>query len=177
MSAIERQLVDLVKQKGYGLCTVESVTGGQLAQRITAIPGASEVFWAGLVVYDATAKEEIALVPSTLIEAHGVVSAPVATAMAKGGLDRMVGALAPLPKATTTIVGRKGYLAISTTGLAGPGGGKPDKPVGLCFVGLARDGFTARAVELRLPLGLTRAEYQKEFADQALRAALDYLQN
>ena len=174
MHPLERQLIDLVKAKSYALCCVESVTGGQISQRITSVPGASEVFWAGLVVYDPSAKESVALVPPSTITQHGVVSAEVAIAMARGGLDRMA---AGVTGAVSSINRRKGFLCISTTGLAGPGGGKPDKPVGLCFVGLARDGFSPRSVEVRCSPGLDRAQYQKEFSDRALSAAIEFLRD
>jgi nicotinamide-nucleotide amidase len=104
----------------------ESCTGGQIANRITNVPGASEVFTHGFVTYANEAKVEMLGVPTDLIDEHGAVSEPVARAMAEGAL-RASGS----------------DIAVSVTGIAGPGGGSEDKPVGTAWIGLAlRDGQT-----------------------------------
>ncbi len=106
------------------LATAESCTGGLLAQRLTAIPGSSRYFLGGAVVYSDALKTTFAGVPEDLITTHGPVSAEVAHALAKGTLART-----------------HASLAISITGIAGPGPGEPgpdaNKPIGLVYIGLA----------------------------------------
>jgi nicotinamide-nucleotide amidase len=111
------------RRTGVRVATVESCTGGLIAAALTAGPGASEVFDRGFVTYSNQAKHDLVGVPIALIETHGAVSEQVARAMAEGGLAR---------SAAT--------LAVAVTGLAGPGGGTADKPVGLVCFGLARRG-------------------------------------
>lgn len=106
--------------------TAESCTGGMVAAAITAIPGASAMFTHGFVTYANAAKTQMLGVPATMLAEHGAVSEPVARAMAEGARQR----------AGTD-------YAISTTGIAGPEGGSPDKPVGTVWFGLAGpDGTT-----------------------------------
>jgi nicotinamide-nucleotide amidase len=102
------------------LATAESCTGGVVAQMITAIPGVSRSYLGGVVSYANQAKIELLGVPTALIEAHGAVSAEVASAMAEGVRTRL-GA----------------DLGLATTGVAGPSGGTLEKPVGLVYLGLA----------------------------------------
>ncbi len=113
--------------------TVESCTGGLIAGALTAIPGSSDVVMGGLVTYSNAMKSRLAAVPAILIDNHGAVSAVVAAAMAEGG------------RASLEV-----DLCVSATGVAGPGGGSPQKPVGLVYLALARSGHTARVHELRL---------------------------
>jgi nicotinamide-nucleotide amidase len=105
---------------GATLATAESCTGGVVAQMITAIAGVSSCYLGGVVSYANLAKSELLGVPPELILAHGAVSPEVAAAMAAGVRQRL-GAT----------------IGLSTTGVAGPGGGTPDKPVGLVYLGLA----------------------------------------
>jgi nicotinamide-nucleotide amidase len=136
-SAIERQLVDdagrylfaerevgiaelvleLLRERGLTLGTAESCTGGLVGARLTDIAGASDVYVGGAIVYADAAKQEQLGVPAALLAAHGAVSAEVAAAMARGARER-VGA----------------DVAVAVTGIAGPGGGTPEKPVGLVYV-------------------------------------------
>jgi nicotinamide-nucleotide amidase len=116
-------VVRLLADQHRTLATAESVTGGMVAQRLTQVPGSSRVFWGGIVAYDARIKVALLGVPQQLIDAHGVVSAPVVEAMAVGCRTRF-----------------HTDLAVSTVGLAGPGGGTAEKPVGLVYVGLAWQG-------------------------------------
>ena len=102
------------------LATAESCTGGMVAQMITAIAGVSPYYLGGTVSYANLAKIELLGVPMSLIEAHGAVSPDVAAAMAEGVRKRL-GA----------------DLGLATTGVAGPTGGTPEKPVGLVYLGLA----------------------------------------
>ena len=105
------------------LATAESCTGGLIAAALTAIAGSSDVLDRGFVTYSNQAKNEMIGVPLPLIEAHGAVSEEVAQAMAAGALARS-----------------RAGIAVSVTGVAGPGGGSADKPVGLVCFGLARRG-------------------------------------
>jgi nicotinamide-nucleotide amidase len=107
--------------KEQTLATAESCTGGLVAALITAIPGSSLVFERGFVTYSNAAKVECLGVPPALIEQFGAVSPEVAKAMAEGTLSHA-----------------RADIALSITGVAGPGGGSPEKPIGLVHFGLAR---------------------------------------
>lgn len=147
---LQTAVVRLLHEKRKTLSSAESITGGLVAHRLTQIPGASDWFRGGIVAYDNGVKHEQLGVPTELLDAHGAVSAPVAEAMAAGCRARM-----------------KTDLAVSTTGLAGPGGATPDKPVGLVYVGLAwADGVAS------FPFNWTgtRIEIQSRTAKQALNA-------
>ncbi|MEN8162293.1 MAG: competence/damage-inducible protein A [Myxococcota bacterium] len=117
---MEQALGRLLAEQGRSLAVAESCTGGLLAERITNVPGASGYFRGGVVAYANEAKRDLLGVPEALLAAHGAVSAPVAKAMAEGVRARL-GA----------------DLGVSTTGISGPDGGTPEKPVGLVFVGFA----------------------------------------
>ncbi|MGE3509836.1 MAG: nicotinamide-nucleotide amidohydrolase family protein, partial [Vicinamibacterales bacterium] len=115
--AMEVVVGDLIRRAGATVSVAESCTGGLLASRLTDVPGSSAYFERGVVCYSNQAKIDLLGVPASLIEAHGAVSEPVAAAMADG-IRRLAG---------TTI-------GIGTTGIAGPGGGTVDKPVGTVAV-------------------------------------------
>jgi len=119
---------DLLRQEGWTVATAESCTGGLLASRITDVPGSSDYFDRGLVCYSNQAKIEWLGVPPDLIEAHGAVSEPVVNAMASGIRAR-----------ASVDVG------IGISGIAGPGGGTPEKPVGTVAVAVV----TPRGTEIR----------------------------
>ncbi|MDG3006295.1 competence/damage-inducible protein A [Paludisphaera mucosa] len=125
-------LVAELNRTGATFATAESCTGGLLAQQITAVPGVSANYFGGVVSYANRAKTEFLDVPAQLIEAHGAVSPEVAAAMAQGARARF------------------GVdLAVSTTGVAGPDGGTPEKPVGLVYLGLATpEGVETRRIEV-----------------------------
>ena len=114
--SVSEIVLDLCRARGLTLATAESCTGGMVATRITAVPGASDVFVGAVVAYANEVKEAELGVPAALVEEHGAVSAEVAAAMAAGVRERL-GA----------------DVAVAVTGVAGPGGGTPDKPVGLVF--------------------------------------------
>jgi nicotinamide-nucleotide amidase len=126
---LEKVLVDLLTERRETLACAESCTGGFLAHRITNVPGASVVFLAGYVTYANAVKTSALGVDPALIEAHGAVSEAVAKAMAEG---------AQLKSGAD--------YALSTTGIAGPGGGSEEKPVGTVFIALAGK-FGATLVE------------------------------
>ena len=114
-------LLDACKAQGLKIVTAESCTGGLIAGLLTDIPGSSSVVERGFVTYSNEAKSECLGVPEALIEAHGAVSEPVARAMAEGALRAS-----------------RADLAVAVTGVAGPGGGSAEKPVGLVHLALAR---------------------------------------
>jgi nicotinamide-nucleotide amidase len=114
---IEEIVLDLCRARGLSLATAESCTGGLVAARLTGIPGASDVFRGAVVAYDDAVKERELGVPADLLERQGAVSAEVAAAMAAGARQRLAV-----------------DVAVAVTGIAGPGGGSPEKPVGLVFL-------------------------------------------
>ncbi len=125
-------LVRRLRASGLTLALAESCTGGLIAAQITRIAGVSDIFLGGVVSYANSAKSDLLGVPPGLIAGHGAVSSEVAEAMARGALDRF-GA----------------DVAIAVTGIAGPGGGTPQKPVGLVFLGLATSaGHFSKRLEL-----------------------------
>src|SRR5262245_34837147 len=118
--ALEAVVVKLLKERKQTLATAESCTGGLIANQITNVPGASEIFLAGYVTYANKAKSDVLNVDPKLIEKHGAVSEPVARAMAEGARAR----------AGST-------HGLATTGIAGPSGGSVEKPVGTVYISLA----------------------------------------
>ena len=119
--ALAQSVLDACRERGWHVATVESCTGGLVAGALTALAGSSDVVERGFVTYSNAAKSELLGVPPETIAAHGAVSSETTAAMAQGAVAR-----APVD------------LAISVTGLAGPGGGSAAKPVGLVIFGLAR---------------------------------------
>jgi nicotinamide-nucleotide amidase len=118
-----RSLLALMDAKGMSLATAESCTGGLIAAALTAIAGSSSVVMAGFVTYSNDAKQKMVGVRAESLAQHGAVSAEVARQMAEGARDRAGVS-----------------LALSCTGVAGPGGATQGKPVGLVFIGCAREG-------------------------------------
>lgn len=114
---VEALVLDACRARGLTLATAESCTGGLVAQRITSVPGSSDVFLGSVVAYADEVKERELGVPHDVLEQHGAVSAEAAAAMASGARERL-GA----------------DVAVSVTGIAGPGGGTKDKPVGLVYL-------------------------------------------
>jgi nicotinamide-nucleotide amidase len=145
---LQEAVIRLLDEKRKSLATAESITAGLVAHRLGQIPGASVWFRGGVVAYENGVKAELLGVPQDLLDIHGAVSAPVAEAMAVGCRQQL-----------------KTDLAVSTTGLAGPGGATPDKPVGLVYVGLAWDGGVK---SVPFNWAGTRTEIQSRTAKQAL---------
>lgn len=132
IEALARVVLDKARASGLTLVTAESCTGGLVVGALTAMAGSSDVVDRGFVTYSNTAKTQMLGVPQALIAEHGAVSQPVAVAMAEGAL-KVSGA----------------GLAVSVTGIAGPGGGSADKPVGLVCFALARRDRPTLAREMR----------------------------
>ena len=126
-----QQLGEALRARGWRLVTAESCTGGLLAAACTSIAGSSDWFERGLVSYSNGAKTELLGVPAELIARHGAVSGEVAAAMADGALHA-----APA------------QLALAVTGIAGPGGAVPGKPVGTVWFALAAAGRATQAERL-----------------------------
>jgi nicotinamide-nucleotide amidase len=114
-------LLAMARNKAVRIATAESCTGGLIVGLLTEVPGSSDVVERGFVTYSNEAKEELLGVPRALLAAHGAVSAPVAQAMADGALKYS-----------------RAQLSIAVTGIAGPGGGSAEKPVGLVYIAAAR---------------------------------------
>ena len=126
-------LAEALRARGAMLATAESCTGGLIAAACTERAGSSEWFERGFVTYSNAAKTEMLGVKPALIAAHGAVSAEVACAMAEGALSHS-----------------RATIAVSVTGIAGPGGAVPGKPVGTVWLAIAAEGSPARAELLRL---------------------------
>ena len=120
LGSVAEQVGGLLKDQGSRLTTVESCTGGWIAQSVTAVAGSSVWFERGFITYSNEAKHELVGVPDLLIIENGAVSGPVARAMARGGLDHS-----------------PADVAVAVTGVAGPDGGSIEKPVGTVFVSWA----------------------------------------
>ncbi len=128
MRAEAAALLVALRHEGVMVATAESCTGGLIAAALTEIAGSSDVVDRGFVTYSNASKTELLGVPAELIEAHGAVSEKVARAMAEGALARS-----------------DAGVTIAVTGVAGPGGGSPEKPVGTVWFGCARRGGATRS--------------------------------
>jgi nicotinamide-nucleotide amidase len=146
IETMEQVVVRLAQAAGKTVATAESCTGGLVANRITNVPGSSEIFHYGWVTYANEAKMTELGVPADLLEKHGAVSPEVARAMAEGALH-----------------GSGADLSVAVTGIAGPTGGTPDKPVGLVYFALAGADGRAQVVERTL---LSTRETFKYMASQ-----------
>ena len=146
--SLEAVIVRLLTERQATLALAESCTGGGIANRVTDVPGASAVLLAGLVTYSNAAKEKFLGVQAETLAAHGAVSEPVAREMAEGARRQT-----------------QADYALSVTGIAGPGGGTPEKPVGTVFIGLA--GPTGTVVERNFN-SFDRETFKQVTAQQAL---------
>ena len=129
-------LLETYRTRGWRLATAESCTGGLVAALLTEIAGSSAVVDRGFVTYSNEAKIDLLGVDPALLAAHGAVSAQIARGMVLGALSRS-----------------RAQCAVAVTGIAGPGGGTRDKPVGLVHFGFVRLGREPMLVERRFPQG------------------------
>ena len=155
-ATLPEAVVQLLAEHGRTVAVAESCTGGLLGGALTEISGASEVFAGGVITYSNALKRDLLGVSDDLLQQHGAVSAEVARAMARGVVERI-----------------GGDTGISITGIAGPGGGTQDKPVGTVFVALAsRDGNgEIDPPVMRLQLGGSRSAIR----DRTVKSALQML--
>jgi len=153
---VEAQVGDVLREQGWTICAAESCTGGLVLHRLTNIPGSSDYVLGGVVSYSNSAKQHILHVRQGSLIAYGAVSEQVASEMATGARD--------LFAAT---------FALSVTGIAGPGGGTPDKPVGLTYIGLS--GPDDLLVVQRHIWDGDREAVKAASAEAALRLLLDTL--
>lgn len=150
------ELIARCRAAGLRLVTAESCTGGLISAALTDVPGASRVFDRGFVTYSNQAKTDLLGVPPFMLKEHGAVSAQVAEAMAAGAR-----------------VQSGADLAVAVTGIAGPGGATPDKPVGLVYIATASKGQATEATRHDFPGDRTAVRGATVAA--ALRALLDRL--
>lgn len=146
--ALEERIIALLKQAGFTVTTAESCTGGLLAGRLLNAAGASEVYKEGYITYSNEAKEKLLGVSQKTLADNGAVSEQTALEMVQGAA-RQAGAQA----------------ALATTGIAGPGGGTPEKPVGLVYIGCYVNGVTV--VEEHVFAG-ERAQVRSQAVEAAL---------
>jgi nicotinamide-nucleotide amidase len=151
----EEAIGNLLREKGWTLAVAESCTGGLISDRITNVPGSSDYFAGGMVTYTIEAKARHLGIPVAYIRRHGVVSSEVARRMARG-----------VKKAFKTDLG------LSTTGVAGPGGGTSRTPVGTVFIGIA---FRKGTCVKRGNLKGSRRKIKEEAAEMSLKVLLDRL--
>jgi nicotinamide-nucleotide amidase len=150
-------VLDAARARGVMLATAESCTGGLIGGAITDIPGSSAIFDRGFITYTNAAKQQMLGVSGATLEAHGAVSEPIAREMAEGALARSDAA-----------------VAVSVTGIAGPGGGSAGKPEGRVCFGLAARGGATRTETVDFgPLG--RGAVREATVAHALRLLLAHL--
>jgi nicotinamide-nucleotide amidase len=147
-ATLEKAVVSLLAQRGLRIAVAESLTGGRIGAALTDVPGSSAVFQGSIVAYANDAKRDLLGVAESTLRQHGAVSGPVAEAMAHGAR-----------------VALGADLAISATGIAGPAGGTPEKPVGLVHFGMSEARF---ARSLRYQMGGSRAMIQERCVTVAL---------
>lgn len=156
MEPVEVLLGRMLKAGGFWLATAESCTGGLIGDRITNIPGSSEYYLGGVVAYANEAKMALLGVSKTTLELYGAVSRQAVLEMARG-VRLMLEA----------------DIAVSVSGIAGPGGGVPGKPVGTVWLGLSAAEGEWASVQY---FSGDRVGIKHQAADTALKMALDYLQ-
>lgn len=155
-SSISEQLGELLRSEGWLMGTAESCTGGRIANMITLVAGSSDYFVGGVVSYSNEVKHRVLGVSEESLRLHGAVSREVVEQMAQGAI-RTLGC----------------DCAVATSGVAGPGGGTPEKPVGTVWIAAALKG---EVVSHCFHFGTVRAENIQAAADAALLLLLDLLQ-
>lgn len=151
---LEAQAGLALLRRGWMFCAAESCTGGLLLDRLTDVPGSSAYVAGGVVSYSYEAKERLLRVQRDTLAHYGAVSEETATAMVRGVLDAF-----------------QADIAVSITGIAGPGGGLPNKPVGLTYIALYAPGLDLLRVDRHLWQG-NRRQIKQQSVDEALRKIL-----
>ena len=152
---LEEKVGELLSQRGWTLAVAESCTGGLVSHRITNVSGSSAYFEGGVISYSNEVKEHVLGVPLETLIDHGAVSKETVLAMARG-VRRLLGT----------------DVAVSITGIAGPTGGTPEKPVGLVYIGLAAE--DAESAEKHIWAG-DRESNKAQTAEAALKLLFSYL--
>jgi len=155
MFGIEKEIGDLLRRKGMTLGVVESATGGLISHRITNVPGSSDYFKGSVTAYSDEIKARVVGVKQESLDRHGAVSAQVAEEMAEGGRKLLAV-----------------DICVADTGVAGPGGATPAKPVGLFFLGLSHGG---KAKSRQHNFSGNRERNKQEAAEAALKWLKEYL--
>lgn len=150
-------IIDRMRQTNLKLATAESCTGGLIAGLFTEIAGSSDVFERGFVTYSNEAKNELLDVSMKILDAHGAVSPQTAESMALG-----------------TLAHSHADISVSVTGIAGPGGGSIEKPVGLVYFGSAREGHGSHVHEARFG-DIGRRQIRLESCQVAMNMILDQI--
>jgi PncC family amidohydrolase len=155
--ALETQVGELLRRRGLRLAVAESCTGGLIGHRLTNVPGSSTYFVGGIISYAYEAKVRLLGVSWETLEAHGAVSRETVLEMARS--------------ARMTLAA---HIGLSVSGIAGPGGGMPEKPVGLAWFGLSTQDYEdAWSHQFKGD----RLSNKQQFADMALKLLIDYLSN
>ncbi len=155
MSSLESELGKILIDKKLAIATAESCTGGLIANRITNIPGSSKYFEFGVITYNNQSKIQLLKVPEDIIKQNGAVSRECARAMAQG--------IKELAKTD---------LGLAVTGIAGPSGGTPGKPVGLVYIAIAMND----SVEVhKFQFKGDRLDIKRQTSEEALRLIFKYL--
>jgi nicotinamide-nucleotide amidase len=153
--SLEDCLGEILREKKLKIAVAESCTGGLISHRLTNIPGSSDYYDRGIITYSNSSKEQMLNVPKLILDSFGAVSQETAKAMAEG-----VRNLA------------HSDLGLSVTGIAGPSGGTPQKPVGLVYIGVASAGSN-KVKEFRF--NGSRAEIKEQTSNEALKMVLEVL--
>lgn len=155
-TALTTRLGDALRERGWRLATAESCTGGGIAAALTDVPGSSDWFDRGFVTYSNPAKQDMLGVQTATLAAHGAVSEAVVREMAEGAV-RQAGV----------------QLSVAVSGVAGPGGGSPEKPVGTVWLAWAGEGMVTRAK--RFQFQGNRAAVREQAIDAAVQGLIDSL--
>lgn len=161
-TSLEKRIALLLRQRNLKLVLAESCTGGLISHRVTNIPGSSEYYLGGVICYADSAKKMLLGVKAETLQNHGAVSREAVIEMARG--VRKLFSLQGYPP--------EEIIGVSISGIAGPGGGSEEKPVGLVWIGLsAQDGDRA----WKFHREGNRLENKENFSDQALQLLWGYL--
>ena len=157
LAILAARVLQMARERGIRLASAESCTGGRIGAALTAIPGSSDCYQGGVIAYQNAVKETLLGVPAQLLLVHGAVSEPVARSMAQGARKAL-----------------DADWAVSTSGIAGPGGGSEEKPVGLVCMGIAgpQGDFAYRHI-----FSGTREQIQSQSVYTVLELLLRHLQD
>ncbi len=154
---LSHQLVEQITHQKLMLTTAESCTGGGISQAVTDVSGSSQCFSHGFITYSNLAKQQLLSVDAALIEQHGAVSQSVVEAMALGALDKA-----------------NADVAVAVSGIAGPGGGTVEKPVGTVWISWVRRGITTDSVPIsqRFQFSGNRKSVRNQSVEESLKGLI-----